>query len=177
MKNLRGFPLYFLLENDETNNNKLKKGKSLGPLQALWGDPASQDLPGLPHQARTGDWEKRGLDGRSDERMAPGPCGCGVQRSPAPGSMLSRRTQPSARGCDAPPRLERRASEVETAGVGSVGGGRSGRWWQSIGQASIDQVSVSIGIYFVYFYCCIFPIPRRYRIGGVSPYRRIGYVS
>jgi hypothetical protein len=56
MKNLRGFPLYFLLKNDETNNNKLKKERVLGHSRHYGpSDPASQDLPGLLHQARTGD--------------------------------------------------------------------------------------------------------------------------
>jgi hypothetical protein len=54
--------------------------------------------------------------------------------------------------------------------------------WRPYGCAPLAwEVSVkyplSIGIYFIYFYCCIFLILRRYRIGGVSVYRRIGYIS
>jgi hypothetical protein len=89
------------------------------------------------------------------------------------------RTRPSRkeRRADSPWRLRHSALEQKNAIVCAtreatrllhgLKGGRQRRW---------QEYRRSIGVYFIYFYYNIFPILHQYRIGGVSAYRRIGYI-
>jgi hypothetical protein len=71
MKHLRGFSLYLLLKNEEMNNNKSTKKRLLTVMahsRHYWpSDPASQDLPGLPHQALAR--ENRGGEGSTKSEL------------------------------------------------------------------------------------------------------------